>query len=67
MRVRHRSLEEEPDDGREHEENRDNDGRIEQELLSATALVEGRCEIVASKGSTQGRPSVLKDNTRDEE
>src|SRR3989344_4809638 len=49
------------------EQKRDHDGRIEKEFLRAAALVERRCEIVASECSTESCAAPLKHDADHEE
>ena len=49
----------EPEGSRYGEEQRDDDGRVEQKLLRAAALIECRCEVVASEGSSERGTAIL--------
>ncbi len=57
----------ERDDSSEREEYPEDDSRVEENAFSATACVERRREVIASKGTAHRCAALLKQDGRDDE
>lgn len=60
-------LDEEPGYGNGHVEDGNDYRRLEKEFLRASALIERRREIVASKGSSEAGSTILEHDAYDQE